>query len=82
MRISAYYYYQDNRGESNLKSIYSENKLQCIAEECQEFEHIITAMGYGYSLLNVSSEDFVRRCNDCVYWLGSDCKIFQREIIN
>ena len=65
-----------------MKSIYCEKKLRGIAEECQEFEHIISAMGYGYSLLNVAPDDFVRRCNDCVKWLGSDCEIFQREIIN
>jgi len=51
-----------------------------VAEGCQAFEHIITAMGYGYSLLNVSSEDFVRRCNDCVNWQEGDCEIFQSEI--
>jgi len=65
-----------------MKSIYCEKQLRGIAEECQEFEHIITAMGYGYSLLNVSPDEFVRRCNDCVHWLGSDCDIFQREILN
>ena len=65
-----------------MESIYCEKKLQDIAEGCQGFEHIITAMGYGYSMLNVSPDDFVRRCNDCVNWLGSDCAIFQREIIN
>lgn len=59
-----------------------DKKLKDIAEECQEFEHIITAMGYGYSLLNVSSDDFVRRCNDCVNWQESDCEIFQSEIIS
>jgi len=64
-----------------MQSMYCEKKLQNIAEECQEFEHIITAMGYGYSLLNVSPENFVRRCNDCVNWFSSDCEIFQREII-
>jgi len=65
-----------------MKSTYCEKQLQGIAGECDEFEHIITAMGYGSSLLNVSPEDFVRRCNDCVNWLGSDCEIFQRKIIN
>ena len=65
-----------------MNSIYCEKELQGIAAECQEFEHVITAMGYGYSLLNVSPDNFVRRCNDCVNWLGSDCEIFQSEIIN
>ena len=64
-----------------IKLTYCEKQLQGIAEECQEFEHVITAMGYGYSLLNVSPDNFVRRCNDCVNWMGSDCEIFQREII-
>jgi hypothetical protein len=59
---------------------YSEKQLRTIAEECQEFEHIISAMGYGYSLLNVSPTNFVRRCNDCINWLGSDCNIFQHEV--
>jgi len=65
-----------------MKSMYCEKKLRGIAEECQEFEHIITAMGYGSSLLNVSPDDFVRRCSDCVNWFDSDCAIFQREIIS
>jgi len=65
-----------------MKLMYCEKKLRGIAEECQEFEHIITAMGYGSSLLNVSPDDFVRRCNDCVNWFDSDCAIFQREIIH
>ena len=65
-----------------MKSTYSESELLGIAEECQEFEHIITAMGYGYSLLNVSSDDVVRKCSDCVNWFESDCDIFKREIIN
>ena len=59
---------------------YNEKVLCDIAGECKEFEHIISAMGYGYSLLNVSPDDFVRRCNDCIHWLGSDCIIFQKEI--
>lgn len=57
-----------------------EEQLRNIAEECREFEHIINAMGYGYSLLNVSPRDFTRRCTDCVNWLGGSCEIFQREI--
>lgn len=60
--------------------IYCEKKLRRIAKECQEFEHVINAMGYGYSLLNVSPDNFARRCNDCVNWLGGDCAIFQGEI--
>jgi len=71
-----------NRGDSIMGSTYCKKELQSIAQECQKFEHIITAMGYGYSLLNVSPNDFVRRCNDCIYWLGSDCEIFQHEIMN
>lgn len=59
---------------------YEETQLRNIAEECQEFEHIINAMGYGYSLLNVSADDFVRRCSDCTHWSNSDCDIFQEEI--
>ena len=63
-----------------MKEDYSEKQLRDIAKECQEFEHIINAMGYGYSLLNVSSDNFVRRCNDCVNWFDSQCNIFQREV--
>lgn len=63
-----------------MKISYSEKQLRDIAKECQEFEHIINAMGYGYSLLNVSPNNFVRRCNDCVNWFGSDCSIFQHEL--
>jgi hypothetical protein len=59
---------------------YTQNQLSSIAEECQEFEHIINAMGYGYSLLNVSPEDYNRRCTDCTNWLDGSCAIFQKEI--
>ncbi|VBB07925.1 Hypothetical protein LUCI_3190 [Lucifera butyrica] len=59
---------------------YEEEQLITIAAECREFEHIINAMGYGYSWLNVSPDDFVRRCSDCVNWLDGSCEIFQREL--
>ncbi|MDU2064209.1 MAG: hypothetical protein E6713_05135 [Sporomusaceae bacterium] len=59
---------------------YPEEILLKIAEECQKFEHIINAMGYGYSLLNVSAQDFKQRCNDCVYWYHGTCKIFRKEL--
>ena len=59
---------------------YTQGQLCSIAEECQEFEHIINAMGYGYSLLNVSEKNFKRRCTDCTKWLGGSCTIFQKEI--
>ncbi|MCX7780064.1 MAG: hypothetical protein N2491_03990 [Negativicutes bacterium] len=59
---------------------YREEQLRGIARECQEFEHVINAMGYGYSLLNVSPENYVRRCNDCIHWAGGSCKIFLDEI--
>lgn len=61
-------------------AIYSEDQLRRIAIECHEFEHIITAMGYGFSLLNVSPDNFIRRCSDCVHWFDSSCNIFQHEI--
>ncbi|HEY3425352.1 MAG TPA: hypothetical protein VGL27_11190 [Negativicutes bacterium] len=63
-----------------MEDKYNEQELRNIAGECQEFEHIINAMGYGYSLLNVSPDNYVRRCNDCVNWMGSQCNIFQHEI--
>lgn len=59
---------------------YSQTQLRGIAEECQEFEHIINAMGYGYSLLNVSEDSYIRRCTDCVHWRGGSCSIFEKEI--
>lgn len=59
---------------------YSEEQLRSIAGECREFEHIINAMGYGYSLLNVSAANYVRRCTDCTHWFDGSCNIFQREI--
>ncbi|MBP2644795.1 MAG: hypothetical protein H6Q75_235 [Firmicutes bacterium] len=61
---------------------YTEAEVQHIAEECMEFEHIISAMGYGYSLLNVSPDRYVRRCPDCVHWLGGSCEIFRDELSN
>lgn len=63
-----------------MKNKYTDNELCNIAEECREFEHIITAMGYGYSLLNVSADKFTRKCSDCVNWLGGSCEIFLTEI--
>ncbi|SFL40025.1 hypothetical protein [Pelosinus propionicus] len=62
-----------------MKSACSEQRLREIAGKCLEFEHIINAMGYGYSLLNVSPNDFVRRCSDCVNWFGGECVIYQHE---
>ncbi len=59
---------------------HKDQRLRKIAEECREFEHIINAMGYGYSLLNVSEADFVRRCSDCIHWEDSHCSIFESEI--
>lgn len=59
---------------------YTEKQLENIAEECTEFEHIITAMGYGSSLLNVSPDDYKRRCTDCINWFDGSCGIFKREI--
>lgn len=59
---------------------YQEEQLRSIAGECREFEHVIVAMGYGASWANVSEDNFVRRCNDCVHWSDSNCDIFQREI--
>lgn len=57
-----------------------DQKLRAIAAECREFEHIISAMGYGYSLLNVGPDNFVRRCSDCVHWDAGHCAIYQSEI--
>ena len=59
---------------------FTEQQLREIAATCQEFEHVISAMGYGYSLLNVSPETYIRRCCDCVNWSDGYCAIFQREL--
>lgn len=58
-----------------------EKMYKSIAAECQNFEHVIAAMGYGYSLLNVAEDNWVRRCPDCVHWQGGDCPILQRELM-
>lgn len=63
-----------------MEKEYSEKLVRAIAGECSEFEHIINAMGYGYSWLNVSEQTFVRRCTDCVNWLGGSCGIFLNEV--
>ncbi|HMM20492.1 MAG TPA: hypothetical protein PKA10_07110 [Selenomonadales bacterium] len=63
-----------------MEKQYPERQVRTIAEECREFEHVINAMGYGYSLLNVSEDKFIRRCPDCVNWLGGSCGIFRDEI--
>lgn len=63
-----------------MRDKYTEDQVLAIAQECREFEHVINAMGYGYSLLNVSPLHFKKRCPDCTKWLNGSCKIFQREI--
>lgn len=63
-----------------MSADYKDQLLRDIADECSEFEHIINAMGYGYSLLNVSETEFIRRCSDCVHWEDSHCGIFESEI--
>jgi len=55
-------------------------QLRSISRECQAFEHVIAAMGFGYSLLNVSERDFEARCDYCIHWQDSHCEIFRREI--
>jgi hypothetical protein len=59
---------------------YPMEKLCDIAAECAEFEHVIAAMGYGCSLLNVSPDRFIRKCDDCVNWQAGSCGIFQKEL--
>jgi hypothetical protein len=55
-------------------------QLRGISRECQAFEHVIAAMGYGYSFLNVSEKDFEARCDYCVHWQDSHCDIFRGEL--
>lgn len=57
----------------------TEAKLRAIASECNKFDHVIQAMGYGASFVNVSPDTFIRRCSDCVYWDAGHCAIFLRE---
>lgn len=59
---------------------YNECVLRGIACQCGEFEHIINAMAYGYSLLNFSPEHYVRRCADCAEWLDGSCDIFHKSL--
>ncbi|MDR3564831.1 MAG: hypothetical protein P4N59_25830 [Negativicutes bacterium] len=62
-----------------MKKDYSEDQVRDIASECREFEHVINAMGYGYSFVNVKPETYARRCPDCVRWLGGSCRIYKAE---
>ena len=57
-------------------SDYPRKKLREIANQCAHFDHVIQAMGYGYSLVNVSPEKFVQSCDDCVNWEDGNCRIF------
>jgi hypothetical protein len=61
-------------------SSYTEKQVLSIAQECSEFEHLINAMNYGSSLLNISPDNCQRRCPDCINWLDASCEIFQREM--
>ena len=61
---------------------YTEEQVSAIAEECNSFEHIINAMNYGSSLLNIMPSECTRRCPDCTHWLNASCGIFQKEIIS
>ena len=63
-----------------MERAFNEQQVRNIAGECQEFEHVINAMGYGFSFVNVSAESYARRCPDCVNWLGGSCNIFRSEI--
>lgn len=63
-----------------MEKVYDEENVRAIAEECREFEHVISAMGYGYSFVNVSAESYRRRCPDCVHWLGGTCRIYLGEL--
>lgn len=73
-------HYKKTVGGVFMKKIYTEEQLRNTAQECQEFEHIISAMGYGYSLLNVAPDTLIRRCGDCVYWFDGNCHIFQSKL--
>ena len=66
----------------DMQANYSIEQLREIAEECREFEHVINAMGYGFSLLNESDKTFVRRCDECVNWQDGYCQIFAKEIMS
>lgn len=61
---------------------YTEKQLIGIARECSEFEHLINAVNYGSSWLNMSPDNCRRRCPECTHWQHAWCEIFQREIAN
>lgn len=61
---------------------YTREKLRNIAHHCDHFEHVIQAMGYGYSLVNVSQKNFIRSCDDCVHWSDGTCEIFKEFLLN
>ncbi|MBP2650057.1 MAG: hypothetical protein H6Q74_882 [Firmicutes bacterium] len=63
-----------------MEKMYTEAEVKNIAQECQEFEHITSAMGYGGSFINIAPERYMRRCPDCVQWLGGSCEIFLSEL--
>lgn len=56
---------------------YTQTELKHIANQCAHFDHVIQAMGYGFSLLNVSPDTFIEQCDYCVHWANGDCEIFQ-----
>lgn len=72
--------YNNWGGAFIMENNFTEEQVREIAGECREFEHVISAMGYGYSWVNVSEDRFNRRCPDCVNWLGGSCNIFRDEI--
>ncbi|EGO63745.1 hypothetical protein [Acetonema longum] len=59
---------------------YDRDTLYHIAGKCDAFEHVIHAMGYGYSLLNVSPENFIRSCDYCINWMDGTCRIFRNSL--
>lgn len=63
-----------------MEKRFDEAQVRAIAGECREFEHVINAMGYGFSLLNVAEDSLARRCPDCVHWLGGSCRIYRDEM--
>ncbi|MCE5284544.1 MAG: hypothetical protein LLG02_01665 [Pelosinus sp.] len=63
-----------------MRNDYTEKQVLSIARECSEFEHLINAVNYGTSLLNISPASCQRRCPECLYWLNGTCDIFKKEI--
>lgn len=63
---------------SNGQDAPKDLKRHHIARDCEEYEAITAAQGYGYSLLNNVKALEYPRCDWCVNWYGGTCEIYQK----